>query len=123
MEQHFQPDRVALVFTAVFLANYRNGIFQKAESVDASICTQYMIDRHQFNHFCDFRQCNMYSGVMRFQHHVREEIFSGISVTLVVAATTQAGSSTDPVAPSVNLDAGPDLQDESSFMQRIRRWN
>ena len=96
LEQQFHPDGVALVFTAVFLANFRNGVFQKAESVDASICTQYMIDRHQFNQFCDFRPCNMYSGIMRFQHHVPEEVFSGISVTLVVAAPTQAGSSTDP---------------------------
>ena len=75
LEQSFSPDKAATVFTAIFLANYRNGVFQKAESVDARICTQYMIDKHDLNHFCDLRTCNMFSGIMRFHQHVPEEIF------------------------------------------------
>ena len=90
LEQHFTPSKVAAVFTAIFLANYRNGVLQMAESVDPSICTQYMIDKHRLNHFCDFRPCNMFSGILRFHQHVFEEIFSGISVTLVVGPPPHA---------------------------------
>ena len=122
LEQRFSQDKVALVFTAIFLANYRNGIFQKAESVDASICTKYMIDKHELNHFCDFRPCNMFSGLMRFHQHVPEEIFSGISVTLVVGPPNQASSSTDyPLQVHANDDT-QDAHDETMLMQGGRRW-
>lgn len=122
LEQRFSQDKAALVFTAIFLANYRNGLFQKAESVDASICTQYMIDKHDFNHFCDFRPCNMFSGIMRFHQHVPEEIFSGISVTLVVGPPNQASSSTDYPLRAHDNDDTLDAYDETMLMQGARRW-
>ena len=122
LEQRFSQDKAALVFTAIFLANYRNGIFQKAESVDASICTQYMIDKHDFNHFCDFRTCNMFSGLLRFHQHVPEEIFSGISVTLVVGPPNQASSSTDRLLRVPDNADTHDSPDETILMQGSRRW-
>lgn len=122
LEQHFAHDKVAMVFTAIFLANYRNGIFQTAESVDSRICMQYMIDKHRFNQFCDFRPCNMFSGLLRFHQHVYEEIFSGISVTLVVGPPSQAGSSSDSPLPSTSHAGNQVPGDDMSFMQRTRRW-
>ena len=124
LEQAFSHDRAAIVFTAVFLANFRNGVMQKAESVDAQISAQYMIDKHRLNEFCDYRSCVLTSGLMRFYRHVREEIFSGISVHLVVGpcpvdediihSSTSASSSTRPPPR--------DTSDQMSLMQGARRW-
>ena len=122
LEQGFQPDRAAIVFTAIFLANFRNGIFQKAEPVDIRISAQYIIDKYDFNVFCDFRPCTMTSGIMRFHQHVLEEIFSGISVQLVVgpprsSSSASAGSSTVPQGYTDQLH-----NDHTALMQRARRW-
>ena len=124
LEQAFSHDKAAIVFTAVFLANFRNGVMQKAESVDAQISAQYMIDKHRLNEFCDYRPCVLTSGLMRFHRHVREEIFSGISVHLVVGpcpvdedllhSSTAASSSTRPPPR--------DTSDQTSLMQGARRW-
>ena len=85
LEQGLHPQKVAIHFTTIFLGGTRVGLFQRAESAPERICTQHMIDRHGFQLQCDFRQCHMHSGLLRFAMHDPEEIFSGISVVLTVA--------------------------------------
>ena len=125
LEQAFANDKAALVFTAVFMSNFRNGVLQKAMSVSMHISAQYMIDRNRLNEFCDHRPCEMFSGIMRFHRHVEEEIFSGISVHLVVglSPTFESPRSSQPAASS--SDPMPHISqtsDQMSLMQRVRRW-
>lgn len=84
LEQGMIPTRVALHFTAVFHGGNRQGIYQVAESVPDRICTDIMIDLHDFWQFCINRPCHMWSGILRFQQDVPEEIFSGMSALLNV---------------------------------------
>ena len=44
-----------------------------------------MIVRHGFQLQCDFRPCNMHSGILRFAFNEPEEVFSGISAVLTIA--------------------------------------
>ena len=122
LEQGFQPDRAAIIFTAIFLANFRNGIFQKAESVDIRISAQYIIDKYDFNVYCDFRPCTLTSGIMRFHQHVLEEIFSGISVQLVVGPPHSARSASSSSLPMPHVSSDQTHGDHTEFMQRARRW-
>ena len=122
LEQGFQPDRAAIVFTAIYLANFRNAIFQKAESVDIRISAQYIIDKYDFNVFCDFRPCTMTSGIMRFHQHVLEEIFSGISVQLVVGPPRSANSASAGSLTGPQRNANQLHSDHTALMQRARRW-
>ena len=124
LEQAFSPDKAALVFTAVFLANFRNGVMQRAESVDIQISAQYMIDKHRLNEFCDYRPCVLTSGIMRFHRHVREEIFSGISVHLVVGpCPVDEDMPHSSTAASSNAEhSHRDESDHTSLMQHVRRW-
>jgi len=89
LEQGLHPQKVAIHFTTIFLGGSRVGLFQRAESAPDRICTQDMIDRHGFQLQCDYRQCNMHSGLLRFSMHDPEEIFSGISAVLSVAPPPQ----------------------------------
>ena len=85
LEQGLHPQKVAIHFTTIFLGGTRVGLFQRAESAPERLCTQHMIDRHGFQLQCNFRQCHMHSGLLRFAMNDPEEIFSGISVVLTVA--------------------------------------
>ena len=85
LEQGLHPQKVAIHFTTIFLGGARVGLFQRAESAPERLCTQQMIDRHGFQLQCNFRQCHMHSGLLRFAMNDPEEIFSGISVVLTVA--------------------------------------
>lgn len=123
LEQGFSPDKAAIVFTAVFLANYRNGVLQKADSVDIQISTQYIIDKYRLNEYCDFRPCTMTSGIMRFHQHIREEIFSGISVHFVVGRVPLATPSASSRSRSPPRTHDHDNHDDVALMQRPRRWN
>ena len=123
LEQGYTPDKAAIIFTAVFLSNFRNGVFQRAESVDMQISAQYMIDRHQFNAFCDFRPCTMFSGVMRFHRFEREDIFSGISVHLVVGPPPSCQHASGSTASASSSAVHHDDPDHLALMQRRTRWN
>ena len=123
LEQGFVPDKAAMVFTAVFMANYRNGVLQKADSVDTHISTQYIIDKYNFNEYCAFRPCTMWSGIMQFRQFEREEIFSGISVHLVVGPPRCHGPSSSSSSRYQPQVGEQEHDDETSIMQRPRRWN
>jgi len=92
LEQGMTPGRVALHFTANFLGGPRNGIFQVAESVPDRICTNTMIDLHNFWSFCQERVCHMWSGILRFHRDQPEEIFSGMSALMEVQEARQTAS-------------------------------
>ena len=92
LEQGMTPGRVALHFTANFLGGPRNGIFQVAESVPDRICTNTMIDLHNFWSFCQERVCHMWSRILRFHRDQPEEIFSGMSALMEVQEARQTAS-------------------------------
>lgn len=85
LEQGLHPEKVAIHFTTLFLGGDRIGLFQRALSAPTHICTRDMIVRHGFQLQCDYRNCNMHSGRLRFSMYDPEEIFSGISAVLSVA--------------------------------------
>ena len=60
LEQGRQPRSAALLFTAFFHGDTRDGLLQQAESVPDAICTKDMIDKHNFQVFCQFRPCRMF---------------------------------------------------------------
>ena len=93
-------------------------------SVSMQISAQYMIDRNRLNEFCDFRPCDMFSGIMRFHRFVAEDIFSGISVHLVVGMCPTEPMQSHTAASSSDLAPHPatDASDQMSLMQRARRW-
>ena len=109
LEQGMSPGLVALHFTAVFQGGPREGVYQVAESVPDHISTNLMIDRHNFWTFCHERPCHMWSGILRFHPDHREEIFSGISVVLIVA---------EPIAFAVASSSTTLEHEQASLMQR-----
>ena len=107
LEQGLSPDRIAVHFTAIFLGGTHLGLFQRVESSPTRICTRDMIVKHGFQLQCDFRPCNMHSGLLRFAMDDREEVFSGICVVLTVAPPPQ-----EPLIMPPQLEEGhPALQD------------
>ena len=107
LEQGFSPDRIAVHFTAIFLGGTHLGLFQRVESSPTRICTRDMIVKHGFQLQCDFRPCNMHSGLLRFAMDEPEEVFSGISAVLTVAPPPP-----EPLTMHMQLTEGqPDLQD------------
>ena len=105
LEQQGTADVAAIIFTAAFHGGHRMGLFQVAESVPSRICTRLLIQHHQFQMFCDFRPCRMYSGRFRFEMDFPEEVPTGISVLLDVGSVSApSASSTDPVPQSVGQD-------------------
>ena len=112
LEQGMTPGRVALHFTASFHGGNRNGIYQVAESVPDHICTNTMIELHNFWRFCVERPCHMWSGVLRFHRDQPEEIFSGMSALLDVHERPQHSGH---ASSSHALD--PDDPDDTMLMQ------
>jgi len=119
LEQGFSPQLVAIHFTAIFLGGTRVGLFQRVESSPSRICTRDMILKHGFQLQCDFRPCNMHSGLLRFHMHEPEEIFSGISAVLSIAPPPPEPTGFAPGLASAS--AGPlqeDQPDQVDMMQR-----
>lgn len=99
LEQGMLPGKVALHFTALFQGGNRQGVYQVAESVPDHICTNIMIDLHDFWRFCAHRPCHMWSGIQRFHSDQPEEIFSGMSAVFVVqeaASSSARGETSHP---------------------------
>ena len=98
LEQQGAENVAAIIFTAAFHGGHRMGLFQVAESVPSRVCTRLLIHHHQFQRFCDFRPCRMFSGRFQFEMDLPEEIPTGISVLLDVGnAFAPSASSTDRV--------------------------
>ena len=105
MEQQGSADVAAIVFTAAFHGGHRLGLFQIAESVPSHICTRLLIQHHQFQRFCDFRPCRMYSGRFQFEMDIREAVPTGISILLDVGSVSEpSASSTDRVHQTGSID-------------------
>ena len=93
LEQQGGAEVAAILFTAAFHGGYRMGLFQVAESVPSRISPRLLIQHHQFQRFCDFRPCRMFSGRFLFEMDLIEEIPTGISVLLDVGQVEDASSS------------------------------
>ena len=119
LEQGLTPEKVAIHFTARFLGGTRLGLFQRAESTPARLCTRDMIIRHGFQLQCDYRPCDMHSGIMRFSRYDPEEIFSGICVVLTVAPppSEPVGMPSNPQAIRLTSDHMESDDDHMSNMQ------
>ena len=130
LEQGLHPEKVAIHFTTLFLGGDRIGLFQRALSAPTRICTRDMIVRHGFQLQCDYRNCHMHSGRLRFSMYDPEEIFSGISAVLSVAPPPPEPMATHPpthehhdpppvTQPDPSAPPGsPDEEDRTSMMQR-----
>ena len=119
LEQGFSPQRVAIHFTAIFLGGARAGLFQRVESSPSRICTRDMILRHGFQLQCDFRPCNMHSGLLRFHMNDPEEVFSGISAVLSVAPPPpEPAGLIGPLLDSMQTRPQEDQLDEVNLMQQ-----
>ena len=120
LEQGFSPERVALHFTAVFLGGTRVGIFQRAESAPARICTRDMIVRHGFQLQCDCRPCAMHSGILRFAFDEPEEVFSGISAVLTVAPPPEEPLNLHaPAPPMPTAYNANDMEDDATSSMQL----
>eukprot|EP00435_Cladocopium_sp_Y103_P075451 s29_g58.t1 len=108
LEQGMRPDVVAIHFTAAFHGGHRIGIFLRAESVPAAISEQMMIDKHQFNRFCNVRPCRMFCGRMRFWQHEPEPIDSGLAILLDIGdhVRNAPDATREPVPDVTNLMQG-----------------
>ena len=122
LEQGMQPHVVAILLTAVFHGDTRDGVLQQAESVPDAICTADIIEKHNFQPYCQFRPCSMFSGRLRFQQDVREEIFSGMSAHLNIgdphalpaSATASSSNALPPQVPNVQWP-----EDDSTHLMQL----
>ena len=119
LEQGQQPHSAVLLFTAFFHGDTRDGLFQQAESVPDAICTKDMIEKHNFQVFCQIRPCRVFSSRLQFQYQVREEIFSGMSALLDIGVPFEhtGGSNVAASSSRGSVQEGEMDEDNASFMQ------
>ena len=118
LEQMGHQDVIALVFTAAFHGGHRMGLFQVAEAMPRRISTRRLIQHHQFQQFCDFRPCRMYSGRFQFDMDMEEDAPTGISLLLDVGPIPAASASS---AEAVQTTGDTD---DHGFMQTTpTRWH
>ena len=95
LEQQGGPDVVAFVFTAAFHGGHRLGLFQVAESMPNRICARTLIQKHNFQMFCDFRRATSSLAGCGL-NTTSQKKFPPASVFLLdVGSVTDAASSTD----------------------------
>ena len=112
LEQGLYRPKVAALCSVLVQAFHGESKHQRAQSFSQSVSARDLYQALDIAPLCMVRQCSAWSGVIGFQHAVREEIFSGIGIFVDVRLPRSRFGSRDlhPAQVVADSDQPPTMQ-------------